>query len=124
MVPGGKGGSMAVQLRRLGTYTYMIGCVGSDDFQRTAQLNLIASEVDVSRVRRVPNCRTGLAVILASNVSALCVLCCVCVCVCVCFVSTRLQKNAKESAFLPFRHVLTPPNSEQGENHMPVFWSQ
>ena len=65
--PGGKGGNQAVAAARLGIAANMsvrmIGCVGDDDFGRTARAALAEEGIDVGAVRTVPGAPTGIAMV-------------------------------------------------------------
>jgi ribokinase len=65
--PGGKGGNQAVAAARLGIAANMsvrmIGCVGDDDFGRSAKAALAEEGIDVGAVRTVPGAPTGIAMV-------------------------------------------------------------
>jgi len=63
IAPGGKGANQAVAAARLGGAVRMAGCTGDDAFARMARSGLEADGVDVSGVRVVEGCATGLALI-------------------------------------------------------------
>jgi ribokinase len=63
IAPGGKGANQAVAAARLGAAVRMVGCTGDDDFARMAASALEAEGIDVSGVRAVGGCATGLALI-------------------------------------------------------------
>lgn len=50
--PGGKGANQALAARRAGADVVLCGAVGKDDFADQALVNLVAADVDVSRVHR------------------------------------------------------------------------
>jgi ribokinase len=60
---GGKGANQAVAAARLGAAVRMAGCTGDDDFARAARSALESNEVDVSGVRAIEGCATGMALI-------------------------------------------------------------
>ncbi|GAA4467150.1 ribokinase [Phytohabitans houttuyneae] len=61
-VPGGKGANQAVAAARAGGRVSFVGAVGDDDFARPQRDNLVAADVDVSRLRTVPG-PSGVALI-------------------------------------------------------------
>lgn len=61
--PGGKGANQAVAAARLGGDVAMVARLGTDDAGQTLYDALVADGVDVSRVSRVEEAATGLAVI-------------------------------------------------------------
>ena len=65
--PGGKGANQAVAAARLGIAANMsvrmIGCVGDDDFGRSARAALAEEGIDVGAVRTVPGAPTGIAMV-------------------------------------------------------------
>ncbi len=63
IAPGGKGANQAVAAARLGGAVRMAGCTGDDEFARMARSALETAGVDVSGVRAVEGCATGLALI-------------------------------------------------------------
>jgi len=63
IAPGGKGANQAVAAARLGAAVRMAGCTGDDEFARTARSALEADGVDVTAVRTLAGCATGLALI-------------------------------------------------------------
>jgi ribokinase len=62
-IPGGKGANQAVAAARLGAHVTMIGRVGDDAYGRRLREALIAAGVEVTHVRDMPNCQSGLAAI-------------------------------------------------------------
>ncbi len=63
IAPGGKGANQAVAAARLGGAVRMAGCVGADEFGGQITAALGAEGVDLSPVRAIPGCATGLALI-------------------------------------------------------------
>jgi ribokinase len=63
IAPGGKGANQAVAAARLGGAVRMAGCTGDDEFARMARSALETAGVDVSGVRTVEDCATGMALI-------------------------------------------------------------
>src|SRR6516165_4974444 len=61
IAPGGKGANQAVAAARLGAAVRMTGCTGDDDFARMARSALGADGIDISGVRAVEGCATGVA---------------------------------------------------------------
>jgi ribokinase len=66
-VPGGKGANQAVAAARLGGHVRMIGSVGEDAFGDTLHDALFHDGVDVSRVGRMRDGATGVALIVVAN---------------------------------------------------------
>ena len=65
--PGGKGANQAYALGRLGAQAAMYGCVGQDDFGRQLIDNLDQAGVDASQVKRLPDVKTGVALITVAE---------------------------------------------------------
>lgn len=65
--PGGKGANQAVAASKLGGKVYMSGAVGDDSFGEQMLCNLKKYGVDVSKVRTVAGCESGVAVIIVEN---------------------------------------------------------
>lgn len=66
-VPGGKGANQALAARRLGADVALVAAVGEDD-AATEALDLLAADgVDLTRVRRVPDAPTGIALITVDD---------------------------------------------------------
>lgn len=63
IAPGGKGANQAVAAARLGGAVRMAGCVGADEFGGQITAALGAEGVDLTPVRAIPGCATGLALI-------------------------------------------------------------
>ncbi|HZM78580.1 MAG TPA: ribokinase [Candidatus Limnocylindrales bacterium] len=61
-VPGGKGANQAIAVARAGGSCAFIGAVGQDTFGEVMRQNLVASGVDVARLRSVPE-PSGVALI-------------------------------------------------------------
>ncbi len=64
---GGKGANQAVAAARLGGGVVMCGCVGDDDFGKSALAALKGDGVDVSHIRVVEGVATGTAVIVITD---------------------------------------------------------
>jgi ribokinase len=62
-ISGGKGANQAVAAARLGARVAMIGRVGDDSFGVTLRQNLVADDIDTSRVFDTPGCSSGVALI-------------------------------------------------------------
>jgi len=66
--PGGKGANQAYALGRLGAQVAMYGCFGQDDFGSQLTDNLARAGVDARWVMRLPDVKTGVALItIAEN---------------------------------------------------------
>jgi ribokinase len=61
--PGGKGGNQAVAAARLGARTWLVGCIGDDDFGREAREDLSEAGVD-TRLLATGRAPTGVAVVM------------------------------------------------------------
>lgn len=66
-VPGGKGANQAVAMARLGADVEMFGCVGDDNAGRELTDNLRNNGVRTSRIGRVQDQPTGMAVITVAE---------------------------------------------------------
>jgi ribokinase len=66
-VPGGKGANQAVAMARLGADVEMFGCVGDDNAGRELTDNLRNNGVGTSRIGRVQDQPTGMAVITVAE---------------------------------------------------------
>lgn len=66
-LPGGKGANQAIAAARLGASVAFIGCVGDDDFGRTAQLVLAGEGIDTTHLHVVAGTATGVAMILVDD---------------------------------------------------------
>lgn len=66
-LPGGKGANQAIAAARLGASVAFIGCVGDDDFGRTAQGVLAGEGVDTTHLHVVAGAATGVAMILVDD---------------------------------------------------------
>lgn len=64
---GGKGANQAVAAARSGAEVLMCGAVGDDDFGKSAKQSLIDEGIDCSFVKVVPNCPSGIAMIILSS---------------------------------------------------------
>jgi ribokinase len=64
---GGKGGNQAVAAARAGAPVVMLGAVGDDDLGAAALDALAREGVDLTRVRRVPQTATGVALIVVNR---------------------------------------------------------
>ena len=67
MAGGGKGSNQALAVSRLNAKSYMIGCVGNDDFGRRLRTVLTENNVDCSHVRTKKEAGTGTAVITVTD---------------------------------------------------------
>jgi ribokinase len=65
--PGGKGGNQAVAAARMGARVSFIGAVGDDELGEAALADLSAEGVDVSRIARLPDISTGVALIVVDE---------------------------------------------------------
>jgi ribokinase len=66
-LPGGKGANQAIAAARLGASVAFIGCVGDDDFGRSAQFVLAGEGVDTTHLHVVAGTATGVAMILVDD---------------------------------------------------------
>jgi len=66
-LPGGKGANQAIAAARLGASVAFIGCVGDDDFGRTAQFVLAGEGIDTTHLHVVAGTATGVAMILVDD---------------------------------------------------------
>ena len=64
---GGKGANQAVACARLGGKVLMCGCVGNDEFGKSAIASLTSDGIDVSHIKIVDGAPTGTAVIIVEN---------------------------------------------------------
>lgn len=62
--PGGKGANQAAACGKLGAEVYMGGAVGSDSFGRSLLDGMAAWGVNTDAIRIIPDCSSGVAVIL------------------------------------------------------------
>ena len=67
MAGGGKGSNQALAVARLKAKSYMIGCVGADDFGRHLQSVLIENGVDCSHLQVRKEAATGVAIITVTD---------------------------------------------------------
>ena len=72
-LPGGKGANQAVAAARLGASVSFIGCVGDDDFGRSARKNLADEGIDTQHLHTVAAMGTGVAVILVDDSGQNCI---------------------------------------------------
>jgi ribokinase len=72
-LPGGKGANQAVAAARLGAAVSFIGCVGSDEFGRSARELLAAEGIDTRHLHLVEGVRTGVAMILVDDAGQNCI---------------------------------------------------
>lgn len=63
-IPGGSAGNVAVSLKRLGEYPYIVSAVGSDIFAKTVIDNLIEEGISIEGIRTVESETTGIMVII------------------------------------------------------------
>jgi len=66
-IPGGKGANQAVAASKLGSHSYMIGCVGSDSNGEFSVKNLKDMKVDVTCIEKVEGVPTGVANIIVAE---------------------------------------------------------
>ena len=64
---GGKGANQAVAAARSGANVLMCGAVGDDDFGRLAKQSLLDEGINCSFIKEVPNCPSGIAMIILSS---------------------------------------------------------
>ncbi|MCL2010027.1 MAG: ribokinase [Synergistaceae bacterium] len=64
---GGKGSNQALACARLGAESYMVGCVGNDDFGARLRATLLEGKVDCSRLEVSKESRTGVAFITVTD---------------------------------------------------------
>ena len=67
MAGGGKGSNQALAVARLNAKSYMIGCVGNDDFGRKLKSVLVENNVDCSHLQTLKEAATGVAVITVTD---------------------------------------------------------
>lgn len=67
MAGGGKGSNQALAVARLNAKSYMIGCVGNDDFGRRLRKVLTDNNVDCSQLHTRTEAATGTAVIIVTD---------------------------------------------------------
>ncbi|MBQ7576866.1 MAG: ribokinase [Synergistaceae bacterium] len=67
MAGGGKGSNQALTAARLNAKSYMIGCVGNDDFGKKLRAVLIENGVDCSHLQTRKESATGTAVITVTH---------------------------------------------------------
>lgn len=67
MAGGGKGSNQALAAARLSAKSYIIGCVGSDDFGRKLKSVLSENGVDCSQLHTIKDAPTGTAVITVTD---------------------------------------------------------
>lgn len=65
--PGGKGANQAFAIARLGGHVSLLGRVGQDEFGRLMCERLQQVGCDVSRVGRIPNAVSGIAVVFVAD---------------------------------------------------------
>lgn len=66
-IPGGKGANQAVAASKLGSYSYMIGCVGSDSNGDFSIQNMKEMNVNTACIERVDEVSTGVANIVVAE---------------------------------------------------------
>ncbi|MBQ7151384.1 MAG: ribokinase [Synergistaceae bacterium] len=67
MAGGGKGSNQALEVARLNAKSYMIGCVGNDDFGKKLRAVLTENGVDCSNLQTRKELSTGTAVITVTD---------------------------------------------------------
>ena len=67
MAGGGKGSNQALAVSRLNAKSYMIGCVGNDDFGRKLRTVLTENNVDCSHLHTRKGAATGTALIIVND---------------------------------------------------------
>lgn len=72
-LPGGKGANQAVAAARLGASVSFIGCVGDDEFGRSAHELLAAEGIDTQHLHRIAGVSTGVAMILVDDAGQNCI---------------------------------------------------
>ena len=72
-LPGGKGANQAVAAARLGAAVSFIGCVGGDEFGRSARELLAAEGIDTQHLHLIDGVRTGVAMILVDDAGQNCI---------------------------------------------------
>lgn len=72
-LPGGKGANQAVAAARLGAPVSFIGCVGDDEFGRSAHALLAAEGIDTRHLYRIAGVSTGVAMILVDDAGQNCI---------------------------------------------------
>ena len=66
-IPGGKGANQAVAAARLGAKTRMIGAVGTDQFGEQLITSLQNEKIEISSIKRLDHCHSGVASILLTE---------------------------------------------------------
>ena len=67
MAGGGKGSNQALAVSRLSAKSYMIGCVGNDDFGRRLRAVLTENHVDCTHLHTRPQAGTGTALVTVTD---------------------------------------------------------
>lgn len=65
--PGGKGANQAVAVARLGVPCSLLAAIGEDDFGALAMGFLRRQDIDLGRIKAIPELRTGCALITVSD---------------------------------------------------------
>jgi ribokinase len=65
--PGGKGANQAVAAARLNVPVCFLGCIGDDSYGTTMISCMSESNIDVSRIKTIKGCSTGIAVICVND---------------------------------------------------------
>jgi ribokinase len=65
--PGGKGANQAVAAAQLDMPVCFLGCVGDDSYGSTMINSMSKSGIDVSRIKQIKDCSTGIAVISVND---------------------------------------------------------
>ncbi len=65
--PGGKGANQAVAAARLGVPVCFLGCVGADSYGALLLKGMHECSIDVSRIKTVEGCSTGIAIICVND---------------------------------------------------------
>jgi ribokinase len=72
-LPGGKGANQAVAAARLGASVSFVGCVGDDEFGRSARQILAAEGIDTQHLHSDAGASTGIAMILVDDTGQNCI---------------------------------------------------
>lgn len=69
-IPGGKGANQAFAAKRLGGSVTMLGMVGGDTIGEKLISNLALEKIDITRIEKIKQVNSGLAIIYVSNCGA------------------------------------------------------
>jgi ribokinase len=72
-LPGGKGANQAVAAARLGASVSFVGCVGDDEFGRSARQVFVEEGIDIQHLHSVAGIGTGIAMIMVDDAGQNCI---------------------------------------------------